>query len=201
MADATLSPAPLSAAPQPAGATGVLVLASGGRRLGPRLRRRGTGGRRGVLPHRDDGLSGDHDRSVLRGADHYLHLPAYRQCRREPRRSGGGQSARAGYDRARGRDRAVVPSVRSSGSTDGWRGMPRIGLSGIDTRALTRRIRAGGAPNGVIAHAADGVVRPAAVAGDGAGLAGAGRHGPRQDGVDRAGLWLGRRRLAAGLRL
>jgi carbamoyl-phosphate synthase small subunit len=33
----------------------------------------------------------------------------------------------------------------------------RIGLSGIDTRALTRRIRAGGAPNAVIAHAADGV--------------------------------------------
>ena len=32
----------------------------------------------------------------------------------------------------------------------------RIGLAGIDTRALTRRIRAGGAPNGVVAHAADG---------------------------------------------
>ncbi|OYY89642.1 MAG: carbamoyl phosphate synthase small subunit, partial [Sphingomonas sp. 28-66-16] len=32
----------------------------------------------------------------------------------------------------------------------------RIGLSGIDTRALTRRIRRGGAPNAVIAHAADG---------------------------------------------
>ncbi|RZF63729.1 carbamoyl-phosphate synthase small subunit [Sphingomonas populi] len=33
----------------------------------------------------------------------------------------------------------------------------RIGLAGIDTRALTKRIRAGGAPNGVIAHSADGV--------------------------------------------
>jgi carbamoyl-phosphate synthase small subunit len=32
----------------------------------------------------------------------------------------------------------------------------RIGLSGIDTRALTKRIRAGGAPNGVIAHNAAG---------------------------------------------
>ncbi len=32
----------------------------------------------------------------------------------------------------------------------------RIGLSGIDTRALTRRIRGGGAPNGVIAHSASG---------------------------------------------
>jgi carbamoyl-phosphate synthase small subunit len=32
----------------------------------------------------------------------------------------------------------------------------RIGLSGIDTRALVRRIREQGAPNGVIAHRADG---------------------------------------------
>ena len=31
-----------------------------------------------------------------------------------------------------------------------------IGLAGIDTRALTRRIRDAGAPNGVIAHRADG---------------------------------------------
>jgi carbamoyl-phosphate synthase small subunit len=31
-----------------------------------------------------------------------------------------------------------------------------IGLSGLDTRALTVRIRDGGAPNGVVAHAADG---------------------------------------------
>jgi carbamoyl-phosphate synthase small subunit len=33
----------------------------------------------------------------------------------------------------------------------------RIGLSGIDTRALTRRIRERGAPNAVIAHRKDGV--------------------------------------------
>nr|WP_208411700.1 glutamine-hydrolyzing carbamoyl-phosphate synthase small subunit [Sphingomonas naasensis] len=32
----------------------------------------------------------------------------------------------------------------------------RIGLAGIDTRALTRRIRLAGAPNGVIAHSASG---------------------------------------------
>ncbi|HYW17570.1 MAG TPA: glutamine-hydrolyzing carbamoyl-phosphate synthase small subunit [Allosphingosinicella sp.] len=32
----------------------------------------------------------------------------------------------------------------------------RIGLSGVDTRALTRKIREKGAPNGVIAHSADG---------------------------------------------
>jgi carbamoyl-phosphate synthase small subunit len=32
----------------------------------------------------------------------------------------------------------------------------RIGLSGVDTRALTRKIRGGGAPNGVIAYREDG---------------------------------------------
>lgn len=32
----------------------------------------------------------------------------------------------------------------------------RVGLAGVDTRALTRRIRTGGAPNGVIAHSAAG---------------------------------------------
>ena len=32
----------------------------------------------------------------------------------------------------------------------------RIGLSGVDTRALTRKIRVDGAPNGVIAHDAEG---------------------------------------------
>ncbi len=33
----------------------------------------------------------------------------------------------------------------------------KIGLAGVDTRALTRRIRQSGAPNAVIAHAPDGV--------------------------------------------
>src|SRR3712207_7722569 len=37
-----------------------------------------------------------------------------------------------------------------------FRSNGRIGLSGVDTRALTRRIRTQGAPNGVIAHNARG---------------------------------------------
>ena len=56
------------------------------------------------------------------------------------------------------RERVTAPSnFRSDQRLDDWmaaRG--RIGVSGIDTRALTRRIRADGAPNAVIAHAADG---------------------------------------------
>ena len=35
-------------------------------------------------------------------------------------------------------------------------GQNKIGLSGVDTRALTRRIRMAGAPNAVIAHSPDG---------------------------------------------
>ena len=57
------------------------------------------------------------------------------------------------------REDVTAPSnFRSVERLDGWmKRHARIGLSGVDTRALTRRIRVNGAPNGVIAHAADGV--------------------------------------------
>jgi carbamoyl-phosphate synthase small subunit len=38
-----------------------------------------------------------------------------------------------------------------------------VGISGLDTRALTRRIRDGGAPNGVVCHAPDGALDAAAL--------------------------------------
>ena len=48
-------------------------------------------------------------------------------------------------------------SFRSTQHFDQWlKQNGRIGLAGVDTRALTRRIRIGGAPNGVIAHNARG---------------------------------------------
>ena len=54
-------------------------------------------------------------------------------------------------------DVTAPSSFRSTERLDDWmKRHARIGLAGIDTRALTRRIRGGGAPNGVIAHAADG---------------------------------------------
>ncbi|WP_371395415.1 glutamine-hydrolyzing carbamoyl-phosphate synthase small subunit [Fretibacter rubidus] len=47
---------------------------------------------------------------------------------------------------------------RSTGHLHGWLETRKIiGLSGIDTRALTAYIRDNGMPNGVIAHAPDGV--------------------------------------------
>ncbi len=56
------------------------------------------------------------------------------------------------------REDVTAPSnFRSVEQLDEWmKRHDRIGLSGIDTRALTRRIRTGGAPNGVISHRADG---------------------------------------------
>jgi carbamoyl-phosphate synthase small subunit len=57
------------------------------------------------------------------------------------------------------RDVPTAPANwRSDGDLDGW--MKRrnvVGLAGIDTRALTARIRDGGAPHGVIAHNPAGV--------------------------------------------
>ncbi|HEY5712317.1 MAG TPA: glutamine-hydrolyzing carbamoyl-phosphate synthase small subunit [Allosphingosinicella sp.] len=56
------------------------------------------------------------------------------------------------------RDDVTAPSnFRAALGFDAWmKSNGRIGLSGVDTRALTRRIRTGGAPNGVIAHDAAG---------------------------------------------
>lgn len=56
------------------------------------------------------------------------------------------------------REDVTEPSnFRSVERLDDWmKQHERIGLSGIDTRALTRRIRGTGAPNGVIAHSASG---------------------------------------------
>ena len=49
------------------------------------------------------------------------------------------------------------------GFTDWLAGWGRIGLAGVDTRALTRRIREQGAPSVVIAHRRDGVFDTAAL--------------------------------------
>ena len=56
------------------------------------------------------------------------------------------------------REDVTEPSnFRSAEHLDSWmKKHARIGLAGVDTRALTRRIRTAGAPNGVIAHSAGG---------------------------------------------
>ncbi|HEX8553428.1 MAG TPA: carbamoyl-phosphate synthase domain-containing protein, partial [Sphingomonas sp.] len=56
------------------------------------------------------------------------------------------------------REVPTAPSnFRAVERLDGWMARHRrIGLAGVDTRALTRRIREGGAPTGVIAHSSTG---------------------------------------------
>ncbi|MBW6529270.1 glutamine-hydrolyzing carbamoyl-phosphate synthase small subunit [Sphingomonas sp. RRHST34] len=56
------------------------------------------------------------------------------------------------------REDPTAPSnFRAMENLAGWMERhARIGLAGVDTRALTRRIRGGGAPTGVVAHAPDG---------------------------------------------
>ncbi len=56
------------------------------------------------------------------------------------------------------REEVTAPSsFRAVQGFDSWlKANGRIGLAGVDTRALTRKIRLEGAPNGVIAHRADG---------------------------------------------
>lgn len=53
---------------------------------------------------------------------------------------------------------------RATRHLDAWlKSRNLIGIAGVDTRALTRRIRDGGAPTGVITHAADGTFDTAAM--------------------------------------
>lgn len=56
------------------------------------------------------------------------------------------------------REDVTAPSnFRSAGHFADWMASNgKIGLAGVDTRALTRRIRKSGAPNAVIAHSPDG---------------------------------------------
>ncbi|MEM8826128.1 MAG: carbamoyl-phosphate synthase domain-containing protein, partial [Pseudomonadota bacterium] len=56
------------------------------------------------------------------------------------------------------REDVTAPSnFRSAGRFDEWMATTgRIGLAGVDTRALTRKVRLEGPPNAVIAHAPDG---------------------------------------------
>ncbi|MGY3470478.1 carbamoyl-phosphate synthase small subunit [Bradyrhizobium sp. LM6.11] len=90
-------------------------------------------------------------------------------------------------------------NYRATKHLDQWlkaRGI--IGLSGIDTRALTALIRSKGMPNAVIAHARDGEFDLHGLNGRSARMAGPRGHGPRADGHLRPALHLGRDAVAVG---
>ena len=86
----------------------------------------------------------------------------------------------------------------NQGFADWMAQMGRIGLAGVDTRALTRLVRSEGPPTIAIAHRADGEFDLEALQRDGGGLAGARGHGPRQGGQPAAGRALDRRQMGVG---
>ena len=134
-----------------------LVLDDGTRR-GPLVRRGGVGLGRGRLQHGDGRLPGGAHRPVVPRPDPHVHLPAHRQLRCAPRRY-----RRLGpsvfFESESIHITALLVSEYSSDSVHwnqeqslgSWLKQHNVpGLSGIDTRALTKRIRERGAMLGKI---------------------------------------------------
>ena len=189
MTDAPTPPA------RPAGTTAALVLADGSVFWGRGFGAAGIARRRGLLQHQHDRLSGDPDRSLLCRADHHLHLPAYRQCRRQPR----GHRDRRRRRRAAWWCASTSPSrrtgARRSISMPGSSRNGLVGLAGVDTRRADpphpRRRRAQRRARATRPTAGSTSRRSQAEA---ARLAGARGHGPRQGGLLPPDLCAGTRR-------
>ena len=136
-------------------ATAKLVLDDGSVDLGHRHRRRRQGGWRNLLQHRDYRLSGNPDRPELCRPDHHIHVPHIGNVGANPEDTETSNLAsRSGVRGCVMRADITEPSnYRAAEHLDQWlkaRGI--IAITGIDTRALTARIREKGMPNGVIAH-------------------------------------------------
>ncbi len=187
-----------SAAP---GATACLVLADGGGALGARLwRPRGRCRGRGLLQYRHDRLSGDADRPVLRRADHHLHLPAYRQRRRQSRGHRGDDDRRprpggeAGHHRALQLAGGAGPrclAARAGRARDLRRRHARADHAHPRRRRAERR--AGLPGRWPVRHRGPDRAGP--------GLAGAGRAGSREGRLLHAVLSLGRDALGVAGRV
>jgi carbamoyl-phosphate synthase small subunit len=154
MADAAFSHAPRPAE-QPEGATGVLVLADGQ-----------------VIWGRGFGALGEAVGEVCFNTS----MTGYQEVMTDPSYAGqivtftfphignvgiNDEDLESKVDGAVGcvvREDVTSPSnFRAQGTLGEWlEHKGKIGLAGVDTRALTRRIRQGGAPNAVIAHHPDG---------------------------------------------
>ena len=153
--------------------------------VGDRLWLEWCGCRRDLFQHRDDRLSGNPDRPELCGPDHHLHLSAHRQCRRESRGYGAREARRDRLRHARTADAAEqLPQRADAARMDGG--------AGADRACRHRHARAD--PPYPRRRCADrccrassrGQVRHRQAADAGAGLAGTGGHGPRQDRDARA---------------
>ena len=147
-------PAP-SFAPQPAGATGVLVLASGQLVWG-----RGFGAEGAAVGEVCFNTAMTGYEEIMTDPSYAGQIVAFTF----PHIGNVGvndEDVESAVDGAIGcvvREDVTAPSsFRSTGTLGEWLAAKgKIGLAGVDTRALTRLIRLSGAPNAVIAHAADG---------------------------------------------
>jgi len=155
MADAAPSHAQLVTGPQPKGATGVLVLADGT-----------------VLWGKGFGAAGEAVGEVCFNTA----MTGYQEVMTDPSYAGqivtftfphignvgcNDEDLESKVDGAVGcivrEDLTASSNFRARQEFGPWlAARSRIGLAGIDTRALTRRIRLSGAPNAVIAHQPDG---------------------------------------------
>jgi len=150
-----MADAALSHAPQPKGATGVLVLADGHVAWG-----RGFGAAGQAVGEVCFNTSMTGYQEVMTDPSYAAQIVTFTF----PHIGNVGvneEDLESAVDGAVGcvvREDLTAPSnFRSRGDFGEWlKGKGKIGLSGIDTRALTRRIRQSGAPNAVIAHDPDG---------------------------------------------
>ena len=86
----------------------------------------------------------------------------------------------------------------NQGFGDWMRRWGRIGIAGVDTRALTRLVREEGPPTVAVAHSVNGDFDLDALAEAGRGLAGPRGHGPGEGGQPPAGRALDRRQVGSG---
>ena len=89
----------------------------------------------------------------------------------------------------------------NQGFADWMRKWGRIGIAGVDTRALTKLVRSEGPPTIAIAHDAEGRIRPRQASEDGGRLARARGHGPGQGGQPASGRAVDRREMGVGARV
>ena len=168
-----------------------------------RTRRHRLGRRRGVLQHRHDRLPGDPHRSLLRRADHHLHLPAHRQRRRQQR---GHRDLQPRGPLGRARRRAARPDHRPV-ELSRRRASRQVAEDAGHHRHRRRRharahrahSRAGHAQRRHRARAV-GQVRHRQAESGSRRLAGPRRHGPRARRDQRPELFVGRDALGLGRR-
>ncbi len=101
------------------------------------------------------------------------------------------------------RDRVTAPSNYRAGQdfADWMKRWGRIGISGVDTRALTKLVREEGPPTIAIAHSESRRVRPACAAAASRRLAGAGGDGPGEGSQPASGGTLVWREMAVERRV